>query len=30
MTANTDRTRHFTEDEIIDLVHDDSEIGEIV
>ena len=30
MTANTDRTRHFTEDEIIDLVHNDSEVGEIV
>ncbi len=30
MTANAVRTRHFTEDEIIDLVYEDSEDGELV
>jgi len=30
MAANTDQVRHFTEDEIIDLVYDDSEIGELI
>lgn len=30
MAANTDRTRHFTEDEIIDLAYEDSEIGELI
>lgn len=30
MATNADQTRRFTEDEIVDLVHDDSEIGEIV
>lgn len=30
MVANTDRTRHFTEDEIVDLAYEDSEIGELI
>lgn len=30
MAANTDQVRHFTEDEIIDLVYEDSEDGELV
>lgn len=30
MATDADQTRRFTEDEIVDLVHDDSEIGEIV
>lgn len=30
MAANTNQVRHFTEDEIIDLVYDDSEIGELI
>lgn len=30
MVANTDRTRHFTEDEIVNLAYEDSEIGELI
>lgn len=30
MATDADQTRRFTGDEIVDLVHDDSEIGEIV
>ena len=30
MVANTDRTRHFTEDEIVDLAYEDSEIGKLI
>jgi len=30
MAANTDQARHFTEDEIVDLVYEESEIGEII
>jgi hypothetical protein len=30
MVANTDRTRHFTEDEIVDIAYEDSEIGELI
>lgn len=30
MATDADQTRRFTEDEIVDLVHDDSEIGELI
>ena len=30
MAANTDQTRHFTEDEIVSLAYEESEIGELI
>ena len=30
MAANTDQARHFTEEEIVDLAYEDSEIGELI
>ena len=30
MAANADQSRHFTEDEIVDLAYEDSEIGELI
>lgn len=30
MAANTDQVRHFTEDEIISLAYEESEIGELI